>query len=344
MLRNPLILSILAASWLSGPAAFAADPTPLIPGQWQIQLQDNFDGVSLDGTKWRLGTHYAGMAGTANTAPENVTVADGKLRLKMEQRTTSYGGVSRSYSTGEVSSFFNFRQQNGAFEARIKYPAVKGIWPAFWLMPDRGEYGWRDSYYRSYVKFDLTGVNPGAIDTAELKMKVSAVETGVENNVVVMRLNNDSWSESGITWNNAPVPDPLWITQKWNQAAGAEMTVNVKDFVTTEMAGNKKVSFVLADTFMRTKAVKFHSREAATQANRPRLVINGVTYYATEDANVRWGTFADTNYPATTELVTKDEWGNTADTWNGGMEIDIMESLGIWGADRTAHAMHWDGS
>lgn len=337
------ILPTLAVCCLIGPAAFAVDPTPLIPGQWQLEFQDDFDGTSLDGTKWRLGTHWAGMAGTAGTVPENVTVADGKLRLKMEERTVTSGGATRSYATGEVSSFFNFNQQHGAFEARVKCPAVKGLWPAFWLMPDREQYGYRDLYSRSYVKFDLTGVNPGTINTAELKMKVSAVETGVENNVVIMRLNNDTWSESGITWNNAPVPDPVWIAQKWNQSAGTDMTVNVKNFVTGEMTGDKKISFVLADTFMRTKAVKFHSSEATTQANRPRLVINGVTYYAIEDAHVQWGTKANTSYPSTTELTVKDDWGNTATTWNGGMEIDIMEFLGIWGPDTNAHAMHWDG-
>jgi hypothetical protein len=68
-----------------------------------------------------------------------------------------------------------------------------------------------------------------------------------------------------------------------------------------------------------------------------------VTYYATEDAYVRWGTLANTNYGNSADLIVEDSWGDTATTFNGGMEIDIMESLGIWGANETQHAVHWDG-
>lgn len=39
----------------------------------------------------------------------------------------------------------------------------------------------------------------------------------------------------------------------------------------------------------------------------------------------------------------EDAWDDTASTYDGGMEVDIMESLGIWGANVTSHAMHWDG-
>jgi beta-glucanase (GH16 family) len=325
-------------------APVAGDPLPLIPGDWQLEFEDNFSGNSVDGDKWRLGQHWSGIAGPANVDPDNVHVEDGKLHITMEQRSTSYGGSTKSYATGEISTFTEFRQLRGAFEARIRYPAVTGLWPAFWLMPDRAQYGWRDNHYRSYVKFDLTGVSPGAISSAQLKMKVSSMDTGGENNVVFMRLRDDSWQESQLTWNNAPTPDPIWIEQKWHQATvGSDMTVDVSDFITEQMDGDKVISFVLADTFMRTKAVRFHSREAANQADRPRLVINGVTYYASEDATIRWGTKADDNYPSGTQLTVREDWGDTANTYNGGMEIDIMESLGIWGADKTAHAMHWDG-
>lgn len=317
---------------------------PPMPGNWQLTFEDDFNGNSLDGEKWHLGQHWSGMAGSAGLAPENVAVSNGKLQIKSEQRSVSYGGVTKSYAAGEVSSLFNFRQQNGYFEARVKYPAVTGLWPAFWLMPDRGDYGWKDGYFRSYVKFDLTSVNPGAISTATLKVKVSSVEAGGDNNVVFMKLDDDSWTESTLTWNNAPTPNTVWLTQRWNQAvAGQDMTVDVKDFIVQQMSGDKKISFVLADTFMKTKNVRFHSKDAANQADRPRLEINGVTYYATEDAYVRWGTLANGNYGSTVDLAVEDSWGDTATTFNGGMEIDVMESLGIWGANETQHAVHWDG-
>lgn len=322
----------------------ANDPTPPVPGNWELTFEDTFQGTTLDGTKWRLGQHYSGMAGSAGVAPENVEVGGGLLRLRAEQRSVTYGGATRSYATGEISSFALFRQQHGYFEARMRYPAVTGLWPAFWLMPDRADYGWRDGYYRAFLKFDLSGLPPGPITSAELRMKVTAVESGGDNNVVLMRVEDDSWSEQTVTWNNQPIADPVWISQRWNGATvGQDMVFDVRDFVTAQHAGNGVASFLLADTYMKTKSVTFGSREAANAADRPRLIINGVTYYPVADATVRWGTLANTNYGTTTQLTVRDSWGNAADTFGGGMEIDIMEALGIWGANRIQHAVHWDG-
>ncbi len=328
-----------------GGTLHAVDPEPFVPGTWTLQFQDEFDGTTVDGTKWRLGGHYGGIAGSAGNSPENITVADGKLKIKGEQRAVTYSGTNYNYAAGEVSTFVNHRQQYGYIEARIKYPAVTGLWPAFWLMPDRASYGWRDAYRRAYLKFDLTGVNPGTVTSATLKLKVSSMETGGTNNMVAMKLGDDTWSESTITWNNKPTPNPIWIAQKWNNqvSVGSEITVDVTGYVAQEMSGDKVISLVLADTFMRTKLLAFHSSEAANAADRPQLVINGVAYTATEDATVRWGTLANNNYGNAVDVAVKDDWGDTATTFNGGMEVDIMESLGIWGADVTQHALHWDG-
>lgn len=335
----------LIGAFTLGATLHAVDPAPLLPGTWALQFQDEFDGTTVNGAKWRLGSHHSGIAGSAGTSPQNITVADGKLKLKAEQRAVTYSGTNYSYATGEVSTFFNYRQQNGYMEARIKYPAVTGLWPAFWLMPDRGSYGWQGNYRRAYLKFDLTGVSLASVTSATLKLKVSSLETGGTNNLVAMKLADDSWSESTITWNNKPVPNPVWIGQRWNNlvAAGDEITFDVTGYVAQEMSGDKKISLVLADTFMRAKLLKFHSSEAAAAADRPQLVINGTAYTATEDATVQWGTYSDTNYGSAVDLGVKDDWGDTATTYSGGMEIDVMESLGIWGANVIQHALHWDG-
>lgn len=333
----------LIGSLALGGTLHAADP--LVPGTWTHVFEDEFNGLVVDGTKWRLGSHHAGIAGAAGTSPENITVSDGTLKLKAEQRAVTYSGTNYNYATGEVSTFFNHAQQHGYIEARIKYPAVTGLWPAFWLMPDRGSYGWKDAYRLAYLKFNLTGANPGTVTSATLKVKVKSMETGGTNNLVAMKLGDDSWSESTITWNNKPTPNPIWIAQKWNNqvSVGSEITIDVTDHVAQQMAGDKVVSLVLADTFMRAKLLSFHSSEASNAADRPQLVINGTAYTATEDAMVRWGTLANTNYGNAAEIAVKDDWGDTATTFSGGMEVDIMESLGIWGANVTQHALHWDG-
>lgn len=344
-LRPPALLPVLSSAFGLAMALQSHAQQPLLPGTWQLLFEDNFDGSAVDGSKWRLGTHYAGIAGSGGISPQNVSVSGGTLKLKAEQRPVTFGSTNYSYATGEVSSFFQYRQKYGCFEARIKYPAVTGLWPAFWLMPDRADYGWKDDFRRSYVKFDLTGSGLSSVTSATLVLKVSSLETGGVNNLVVMKT-GDSWSESTLTWNNKPVADPAWLGMKYNNstlAVGDTISIDVTSYVAQQISGDKIVSLALADTFLRTKRLSFHSSEATVAGDRPKLVINGSDYTATEDAAVRWGTLASTNYGNATTIDVKDNWGNTATTYGGGMEIDIMESLGIWGANETSHAVHWDG-
>jgi beta-glucanase (GH16 family) len=322
-------------------------PEPSIEGDWELQFEDNFDGTAVDGTKWRFASTYAGMPGSGGNNHKNVTVANGTLNLKSSTESGTIGGNSYTNSGVQISTYDVYRQQYGYFEARIKYPAVKGLWPAFWMMPDRANYGWLEGYYRSYLKFDLSNINPGTITSAVLKLKTSAIQTpgSVPNNVVFMKLHDDSWTESTITWNNQPAADPIWMGQKWGEitSAGQEVTMDLTDYITDEMNGDKVVSIVLADTFMRNRIIKFHSKEAVNQADRPQLIINGATYYVDEDAHVSRGSNADTNYGSVAENRVSESYGSGTHTFGDGMEIDIMESLGIWGKDTTQHAVHWDG-
>ena len=344
MIQNPSNpLSCIALACLMAANAYG-QAQPSIPGTWTLAFEENFNGSTVDGAKWRMGGHHSGIAGTGGNAPENITVSGGTLKLKAEQRAVSWGANNYSYATGEISTFANYRQQYGFFETRVKYPAVTGLWPAFWLMPDRGTYGDASVNRRSYLKFDLTGSGISSVTTATLQIKVSSLEAGATNNLMAFKT-SDGWTESTINWTNKPVMDPVMLGQKYDNAvvAGDTISIDVTPYVTDQIAGDKIVSMVLADIFMRAKLLSFHSSEAVNAADRPKLVINGTSYTATEDATVRGGSYTSTNYGSAVTLDVKDNWGNTADTFNGGMEIDVLESLGIWGANQVSHAVHWDG-
>lgn len=346
--RLHLLSSTTAAiALLAGLSIPVSAQVPPIPGNWTLTFSDEFNSANtyLDGTKWRVGQHWAGTNGVGSLDPALSTLDGDKLALRTQQRSTLFSGVTRSYASSEITTFKTFRQQYGYFEARIKFPGVTGLWPAFWLMPDRGNYGWADGYRQSYIKFDLSAAGITAVSTAQLKLTTSGTDSGADDNVLIMKLRNDSWTESTLTWNNKPVADPAWIKQYWNQtyAANQQITTDVTAFVAEQIAGDKKVSFVLADTFMRARLVRFHSSEAATQSYRPQLVINGVTYYASEDTHARAGSLANTNYGSATVLEVQDSYDDASNTFNGGMETDIMESLGKYGAHHTYHTVHWDG-
>lgn len=323
------------------------DIEPPIPGAWTLEFEDSFPGNSLDGTKWRMGTHHAGIAGQAGNSPENIVVSDGTLKLIGEHRPVTYSGSNYAYASGEISTFFQFTQLYGYIEARIRKPLmVQGLWPAFWLMPDRENYGNHAFYRRAYLKFDLAGETVPAVNEAKLVLTVYHIQGGSSsNNMVVMPLEDSDWSESTITWNNKPVPDPRWLAQVWNLQGvpGDTVEIDITDHVQRRLNEDGAISLVLADTFMRAQLIQFHSKESATPDARPRLVIDGVEYSVTEDATVQWGTQADINLGSQAVLSIADDWRNTATTSNGGMEVDIMESLGIWGANTTTHVLHWDG-
>lgn len=318
--------------------------SPPIDGTWQLEFEDDFDGATLDGTKWRMGTHSGGIVGTGANNPDNLSLSGGKLLITATDTAHSFSGTDYDYSTSEISTFFNFSQLYGYAETRIKYPAVAGLWPAFWMMPDRGTYGTEEYYRRSFLKFDLSGSGITTVSSVHLEMTVSSVVGDEISNLIAFEVGDDSWSESTLTWNNSPVWNPQWIEKKFDVSAssGDVISFDLTDFVTLEVVGDQVVSLALADTFMSDNYMVFHSSESSTVSYRPRLVVDGVTFYPTDDAYVQWGADADSNYGSGTKLIIKDSRGNTATTFNDGMEVDIMETLGFWG-EEISHVLHWDG-
>ncbi len=66
--------------------------------------------------------------------PQNASASGGLLRIRAERQ--SVGG--RPYTSARINTDNTFEQQYGRFEARMKVPAGRGYWPAFWLLPASG--------------------------------------------------------------------------------------------------------------------------------------------------------------------------------------------------------------
>ena len=342
--------SVLVACLLlvssAGTSLFAAPPSS---GSWELTFEDHFDGMVLDGSKWKIAGHWGGIGGQGGNDPEAITVSDGTLKITASTDSVLWGQTTYDYSTAEISTFRRFKQRYGYFEGRMRYPAVRGLWPAFWTMPDRENYGNPYRHNRAFLKFDLSSASLPAVSSAQLQLKISGFDpavlpTGKVRNFFVFPMADDSWSEANITWNNQPIWNPLFIKQ-FNGVIGAPSDVifiDVTNYVGAEMQGDGVVSFALADTLLSAHATLFYSSEATNAADRPQLIINGVPYEVTEDAHVNLGN-PSSKQGSSTELNVGDYWGNTAVTSNGGMEIDIMEGLGVWGPNRGSHALHWDG-
>jgi beta-glucanase (GH16 family) len=128
---------------------------PPVEGEWTKTFEDNFDGKTIDLTKWNI---YAPNFWDKRThfSKDNVIVNDGKLALRLERKTGRQNdnpeGKETEYATGFADTYGKWVQRYGYFEARLKLPNAPCLWPAFWLMPDRG-LGKGDQGHRQSTKF-----------------------------------------------------------------------------------------------------------------------------------------------------------------------------------------------
>jgi beta-glucanase (GH16 family) len=118
---------------------------------WQLVWEDDFNGSSLDQSKWvhdiGTGSQY-GMWGWGNGElqyyqPQNTTLNNGIAKIEVKEEPNgiidSWSAISY-FSSSKITTkgLFNFRY--GKVEARIKTIDGQGFWPAFWMLPSNGSW------------------------------------------------------------------------------------------------------------------------------------------------------------------------------------------------------------
>jgi beta-glucanase (GH16 family) len=105
--------------------------TLTVPSGWTMVWGDDFNGTTLDTTKWSAFVgNTTGGQNTYTSRTNNVYVAKGMLHLVAQQ--DGYNGYT--YSSGQVRTEGLYYKQYGHIEARMKMPAGQGFWPAFWML------------------------------------------------------------------------------------------------------------------------------------------------------------------------------------------------------------------
>ena len=97
-------------------------------GLWVCTFADEFNGTSLDRTKWLPQTNFATGGTRPSTRschvdnPANVAVGQGHLELTVRKVSAPVvcQGRPANYTSGQVSTYRRFSQQYGRFEARMK--------------------------------------------------------------------------------------------------------------------------------------------------------------------------------------------------------------------------------
>lgn len=121
---------------------------------WTLVFEDNFDGNSLDLTKWSYGPRirYCNNEQQYYTSGDNIEISNGTLKLIAKEETVyakaddNYGPYDILECNGNPADqnlrYFYYTSANietiqkftyGKFEARVKIPKGKGFWPAFWV-------------------------------------------------------------------------------------------------------------------------------------------------------------------------------------------------------------------
>jgi len=123
------------------------------------------------------------------------------------------------------------------------------------------------NYFRkSYVKFDLSASGLSSITSAKVRLYASVVSSFS----VTAYQTTDIWTETSITWNNAPETGMAISALSINKSK-QYYEWDVTEFVQSQLAGDKIISLVFDDASSKNLAIDFNSKEVST--NKPQLVI-----------------------------------------------------------------------
>ena len=121
----------------------------------------------------------------------------------------------------------------------------------------------------TYLKFDLSGIS-GTISSATLKLYCNKLENGAPAIAKAFTVASDSWTETGITWNNAPATGSQAGDTLSVEATGTWYSIDVTSYIASEHGGDQVASICLKDDTQCNKKIAFDSREAT---NKPKLEV-----------------------------------------------------------------------
>ncbi|GIO32904.1 MULTISPECIES: family 16 glycosylhydrolase [Paenibacillus] len=151
---------------------------PAIEGM-NLVWQDEFNGTSLDRSKWNYETGYylnddPNTWGWGNSelqhytdSAQNVFVQDGKLNIRALNEPKSFPQDPNryaQYSSGKINTKDRFSLKYGRVDFRAKLPTGSGIWPALWMLPQDNAYG--------------TWASSGEIDVMEARGRLPGATSG----------------------------------------------------------------------------------------------------------------------------------------------------------------------
>ena len=125
---------------------------------------------------------------------------------------------------------------------------------------------------KAFVKFDVSNRGLDSVEKAILRLYCSELLNMPSVTAAVYEVSDDSWTETGITWNTMPVIDAL--INSVNITGPGWYEWDVTSYVTSQFSGDKVVTLAIDDNTLSGAHIKFSSKEAGS--NSPELVLTGI--------------------------------------------------------------------
>lgn len=164
-------------------------------GGYKLVFEDDFNGNSIDYTKWKTGYKSPSRrAGYYEDSADTLFVSDGNLTIRTLYKDGQFGEgwytswietatKDSSAAVKRSEDYQGFSSKYGYFEVRCIAPPCEGIWSAFWLMPDEGPGMSAD---------DVIGTGADGVEIDVMESPWKAFKNDKETNVHV--LHGDGYS------------------------------------------------------------------------------------------------------------------------------------------------------
>jgi PKD repeat protein len=241
-------------------AAFTSDKT-----SGNAPLLVNFDASTSTGTNlvytWNFGDPGSGSANTSNLQKPSHTFATANtytVSLTVSNAAGSSGPVTQSITVNSGTPTTITVPVAGDAHVNSANVAVNygNLTPIRTREDSTGA-----NTYRPYFQFNVPAFS-GSVSSVKLRLYVTTASTAMTQSVYLV---GNGWTETGITWTNAPVLPASSI------GSGVAGTANayVEFTLTTPIVPNTTYSFALKSSG--STSVYFNSDDSAT--NKPELVI-----------------------------------------------------------------------
>lgn len=164
------VVALWAHAGLEAQKAHATCVCGAAQKHWKLIWSDEFNGPNgapPDAQKWTI---VSGGSGFGNSElesytgrPENVHQENGNLVITArKEQFTGVDAIARQYTSARLQTKDHFEPLYGRIEARIKIPAGKGLWAAFWMLgSDFDTKGWPAAGEVDIM--ENVGIEPGTV-------------------------------------------------------------------------------------------------------------------------------------------------------------------------------------